>query len=230
MDEAERVGNHEVYLAACSCLADWLTVTCNTHWDNLEKDIPGIVQMYAEVIEVLENAAKQQAPRSMPETSPPPSLPPTPANTAPQPWGSVGPSKPTAVQSKPVHSAGPVGKAVSSSNPASSSTPSTSEVVEKELREYVEGWECSLEGQSVLPWESFSDLGRIKTEIETFITLSSMWIGRDPRLTGTGTILYGPGGTGKTSFVKSLAKQFDLPLFAIGPDHLKDKFCGNTDK
>ncbi len=142
----------------------------------------------------------------------------------------MGPFKPTAVESTLVLPAIPIGKAVSSGNPASSPTPSTSEIEEQELREYVEGWECSLEDESVLPWDSFSDLGGIKTEIEKFLRRSKTWIGSDLNLTGTGTILYGPGGTGKTSFVKSLAKQFNLPVFDIGPGHLRNKFCGNSEK
>jgi ATPase family associated with various cellular activities (AAA) len=258
--EAKHLGNHDVYHAACSCLADWLTVMLNTHYQNILEDIPDFVEKYTEAIEVLELQASQSPPESASKPVTQPITLSTGANTATQTPHSADSVNISANQGNFSHStssmaatspakrtfdlfshASTSGDQVSISNNQASASPSCdnsapvrsatiSGSVDEELMRRVARWECNLENRSVLPWESFSDIGNVKGEIEKFFKLTTKWKGEDLDFESVGTILYGPGGTGKTSFVQSLAKKFDVPLFNIGANHLKDKLVGVTEK
>lgn len=217
------MGNHEIVIAASWCLADWLTVTLNTHYFNITVDVPNLKQLYADALEILEAASTQHVERPLPSSSAQPIVPSPQVDSVPRASSSVRPDNLFP------HST-VFGQAASLGNSVSTPIAGTVDLGDQELKQRVERWECKLNERSVLPWESFSNVGNVKGEIETFIELSTEWCGQGLHLVGTGTILYGPGGTGKTSFVQSLAKKFDLPLFVVGADNLRDKLHGNSEK
>jgi len=62
-----------------------------------------------------------------------------------------------------------------------------------------------------LAWDDFSHLQGVRERLETFIRQAS---GR--KLSGVNILLWGPPGTGKTEFCKTLAAQVGLKLYAVG--------------
>ncbi|MEA3544353.1 MAG: AAA family ATPase [Thermodesulfobacteriota bacterium] len=65
--------------------------------------------------------------------------------------------------------------------------------------------------QAELDWEDFSHLDEIRTQLLGFLKKSLL-----QNLTGINILLWGPPGTGKTEFCKTLAQQIDCNLYTVG--------------
>lgn len=65
--------------------------------------------------------------------------------------------------------------------------------------------------QAELDWEDFSHLEEIRTPLFGFLKKSLQ-----QNLTGINILLWGPPGTGKTEFCKTLAQQINCNLYAVG--------------
>lgn len=124
------------------------------------------------MLEVLENAARPQAPPFVPKASLHLLLSLSLAKTIAQLLSSTEPSNSAAVYSTFNLPAVLIKEVANSSQLASASIASMSKTVKQELRQYIERWECNLYSQSVLLWELFLDLDDIKTKIERFVILS----------------------------------------------------------
>ena len=65
--------------------------------------------------------------------------------------------------------------------------------------------------QAELDWEDFAHLGVLRERLDSFIGQASA-----KQLTGVNILLWGPPGTGKTEFCKTLATKAGLKLYAVG--------------
>lgn len=76
-----------------------------------------------------------------------------------------------------------------------------------DVRKYILG-----ETQSpTLEWDDFDHIGKTRDKLATFLTEATQ-----KKIPGVNVLLWGPPGTGKTEFCKTLAAQLNLNLYALG--------------
>lgn len=79
--------------------------------------------------------------------------------------------------------------------------------VKEDIRRYILGETA----QASLLWEDFDYLNDIPERLERFLKTSI-----DHRVPGVNVLLWGPPGTGKTEFCKTLAQRLEVKLYAVG--------------